>query len=135
VNLESIFLAGCVAGLAMNVLDFITNALLFGDAWNSAYAALHITPTAAIPVFWICFDFASGVIVAFLYAALRPRFGAGPKTALVAAGVQWLLVHLTLLSHLADHVFPWAVLVGTATLELVSALVGGLVAGRLYREI
>lgn len=133
-NGKRILFAGLVAGLAMNVLDFITNALIFGSNWKEAYDALHLPETPAIPIFWITFDFVGGVIIAFLYGAMRPRFGPGPKTAILAGLIDWALVHFTLFSHFADHVFPPAALAGTATLELVSAIVGGLVAGRLYQE-
>lgn len=131
---KSVVFAGLAAGLVMNLLDFMTNGLLFGDAWNAAYAALHITPTAAIPAFWISFDFANGVLMAFLYAAMRPRLGAGTRNILTSALISWTFVHLALFSHFADHVFPPRVLLGTAALELISSLVGGVVAGRLYRE-
>jgi len=133
-NTTRVVWAGLAAGLVMNVLDFITNVTLFGEAWNAAYAALHITPSPAIPVFWISFDFINGLMIAFLYAAMRPRFGAGPKTAVVAGLLAWAFVHLTLFSHAVDHVFPPRVLAGTASLEFVSALVGAQLAGWLYRE-
>jgi hypothetical protein len=64
---------------------------------------------------------------------MRPRFGAGARTAVYAALVEWLILHLTMYSHLADHVFPATVL-GTSACELVSAILAGLLAGRLYQE-
>ena len=134
-NTKRILLAGLAAGLVMNVMDFVTNAVIFKTAWASAYAALNLAPSpAAFGGFWTAFDFVSGVVIAFLYAAMRPRLGAGPKTAIVAALVQWLLVHMTLASHMVDGVFPIGALLGSGGLELVSAIAGGMVAGKLYRE-
>jgi hypothetical protein len=135
VNRKRIFLAGLVSGLVMNVLDFITNVPLFGARWSAAYKVLGLAESPAIPVFWISFDFINGILIAFMYAAMRPRFGPGPKTALIAAGLAWGFVHLALFSHLADGVFPADVLLCCAALELVSASVGGLLAGYLYREV
>jgi hypothetical protein len=37
---------------------------------------------------------------------MRPRFGPGPKTAVIAALVQWLVLHMTFASHVVDGVFP-----------------------------
>lgn len=134
-NARRILLAGLLAGLLINVLDFITNAVIFGATWAEVYKGLGRPETPAIPIFWISFDFVAGVIIAFLYAAMRPRFGAGPKAAIVAGLIEWLICHLTLASHLADGLFPPGLLLGTGALELVSALAGALVAGRLYREV
>jgi len=124
-----------VAGLVMNALDFITNVPLFGAGWARAYQVIGLKPNdGAVATFWTSFDFAAGVLIAFLYAAMRPRFGPGPKTALAAAFVEWLLVHMTLASHAVDGVFPMGQLVGTGACELVSAGIAGLIAGRLYAE-
>jgi hypothetical protein len=117
----------------MNVLDFVTNALIFGDAWKQAYKALGLPgDNPAIPMFWITFDFVLGITMAFLYASMRAHWGAGPRAALITGFTAWFLIHLTLASHLADGVFPATALLGTALLELVSELIGALVVGRLY---
>jgi hypothetical protein len=133
-NPTRILLAGLAAGLAMNVLDFITNVPIYGARWSAAYTALGLTESAAIPAYWISVDFVCGVVIAFMYAAMRPRFGPGPKAALIAGLSAWLLLHLGLFSHFADGVFPADVLAGAGALELVSAALGGLIAGWLYRE-
>lgn len=134
-NTKRIILGGLAAGLVMNVLDFVTNVVLYGEQWRDIYRALGLpTENPAVPAFWISFDFFSGLLIAFLYAAMRPRFGAGPRAALVAALVVTGVCHLTLFSHIADGVFPAVLLLKCGALELVSAILGGLVAGRLYRE-
>jgi hypothetical protein len=38
--------------------------------------------------------FVIGVLLVWLYAAIRPRFGAGPKTAITAGVVLWLLAYV-----------------------------------------
>jgi hypothetical protein len=133
-NTPRIFLAGLVSGLVMNVLDFITNVPLFGARWSAAYKALGLSESPAIPLFWISFDFINGVLIAFMYAAMLPRFGPGPKNGLIAGALAWTFVHLALFSHLADGVFPADVLLYCGALELVSASVGGLIVSKLYRE-
>src|SRR5437868_199908 len=101
-NSKRILLAGLAAGLVMAVLDAITNAVIFGPAWKEAYVKLGLSSEIpAIPLFWTSFDLVSGVLIAWLYVAMQPRFAAGVRTACYAAGLQWLLVHMTLFSHLA----------------------------------
>jgi len=134
-NGKRILLAGLVAGLVLDVLDAVTNAVLFGRSWARAYTALGLpSENAGIPIFWITFDLLAGILIAWLYAAMRPRFGPGPRTAIYAALVEWSLIHFTLYSHIVDGVFPASTLIGTSVCELVSALVAGLVAGKLYKE-
>ena len=134
-NWKRILLAGLVAGLVLDVLDAVTNAVLFGPSWAAAYKALGLpAENVGIPIFWTTFDLFAGFLIAWLYAAMRPRFGPGPRTAIYAAIVEWSLVHFTLYSHLVDGVFPAGPLLGTSVCELVSALVAGLIAGKLYTE-
>jgi hypothetical protein len=134
-NWKRILLAGLVAGLVLDVLDAVTNAVVFGSSWAAAYKALGLPgENIGIPIFWMTFDLFAGFLIAWLYAAMRPRFGPGPRTAIYAALVEWSLVHFTLYSHLVDGVFPARALLGTSACELVSALVAGLIAGKLYTE-
>jgi hypothetical protein len=135
VNTKRILFAGLVAGVVMAVIDGFANAVVFGAAWREAYRALELpAENPAVPAYWVSFDLVCGVIIAWLYAAVRPRFGAGARTAIYVGLVQWVLVHLTLFSHLADGVFPAKPLLGAGAFELVAAIAGGLVAGRLYHE-
>src|SRR5437667_4515115 len=51
----------------------------------------------AIGVFVIG-GFVLGVLLVWLYAAIRPRFGPGPKTSLIAGLVLWFLAYACHLS-------------------------------------
>lgn len=134
-NAKRILPGGLAGRLLMVVIDGFANAVVFGPSWAEAYQALGLPPeNAAVPAYWITFDLVAGVIIAWLYAAMLPRFGAGARTALYAGFVEWLLVHMALFSHLADGVFPPKPLLGAGAIELVAALGGGLVVGRLYRD-
>ncbi len=134
-NARRIVLGGLAAGLLMVVLDSVTNAVILKSAWDAAYARLHLSPSdGAVAAFWTTFDLVSGILIAFLYAAMRPRFGPGPKTAVIAALVQWLVLHMTFASHVVDGVFSAGTLAEAGILELVSAVAGGLLAGKLYQE-
>jgi hypothetical protein len=136
VNTKRIFLAGLAAGFVLVVLDSITNALLFGASWEAAYKNLGLeSENARIPIFWTTFDVLAGFLIAWLYASMRPRFGAGPRTAVYAALVEWSVLHLTMYSHVVDGVFPAPLLLGTSACELVSAVSAGFLAGRLYVEL
>jgi hypothetical protein len=38
--------------------------------------------------------FVLGIVSVWLYAAIRPRYGAGPRTAVVAGLAVWVMAHL-----------------------------------------
>jgi hypothetical protein len=135
IRVSRVLAGGLAAGVVMIVIDAGANAGIYGAAWANAYRALGLPgENPGIPVFWTAFDLVGGVVIAWLYAAMRPRFGTGAKTAIYAGLVEWLLVHLTLYSHLVDHVFPASILLGTSACELVSAILGSLVARAIYKE-
>ena len=76
-----------MAGVVANAIDFVTNTYVLASdmaAWaptrNLDAAAMNSGPVAAS---WILVDFIFGLVVVSTYAAMRPRFGAGPKTAML----------------------------------------------------
>jgi hypothetical protein len=80
-------------------------------------------------------EFIYGLMAVWLYAAIRPRFGAGPKTALYAGVGVWVLGNLLPSVNwgprgiVPGHLFVIAVMVGLV--EIVVATEAG---AWLYRE-
>ena len=72
---------------------------------------------------------------AWLYAAIRPRFGAGPKTAALAGAVVWFFAYLyPSASMMIMHMFPRRMLaIGVlwGLFELVIATIAG---ASVYQE-
>ena len=67
---------GLLAGLLINVSEFVLNSFVVvpeGGAESSI-------------AFWVVYAFVLGILVAYMYAVARPRWGAGPKSA-VCAGI------------------------------------------------
>ena len=93
INGGRVLLGGLVAGVVINVGEFLLNSVVMLDQWNAAFAAMGIEAAeggmrAAV---WILWSFVVGVVAVWIYAAIRPRFGPGAKTAAIAGGVTWLL--------------------------------------------
>ena len=59
---------------------------------NSASLGLSEPSGGQIAVFTIV-GFALGIVTVWLYAAIRPRFGPGIRTAIVTGVVIWLLIY------------------------------------------
>ena len=95
-NTSRIVIGGVVAGLIMNIGEAGLHAGVLGDDTTQLYKALNVPPPnpgANLPVL-IGVAFLLGFISVWLYAAIRPRFGPGPKTAIIAGLVVWALSHL-----------------------------------------
>ncbi|MGH9818299.1 MAG: hypothetical protein ACRD5F_11975 [Candidatus Acidiferrales bacterium] len=98
INWGRVILGGLVAGLIMNVSEFVLHAIVLGEEgrqliqeWNrlGLYASAEADP--AMLTWLIALTFVLGVLAVWTYAAIRPRYGAGPKTALCAGMAVWAM--------------------------------------------
>ncbi len=140
INIGRVVGGGLLAGLVMNIVDAITNGALLGARWQAEGLALSPTlmATPGLETMsmtgWVIVDFLTGIALVWLYAAIRPRFGAGPRTALAAAFVVWLVEHLAFASYVFNGIYSAQVVTASSAGALVGALLGGLAGGWLYRE-
>jgi len=83
-------MGGALAGLVLLALTGITATLPGAPAlWKNLQSHTRNAAEFAFTLFAFVF---LGLLMTFWYAAIRPRFGAGPKTAAIAALFVWLLV-------------------------------------------
>jgi len=96
INWGRVVLGGLLAGLVLNIVDFLTYGVWLKPDMAAAMTTLGKSPAAmdsAIPL-WVALDFVSGIGLVWVYAAIRPRFGAGVKTAVIAGLAVWFFVGL-----------------------------------------
>ena len=95
INLGRVILGGLVAGLVMNIGEYVLNEPILGAQWVAAMESLNRQPVGgnAIALFVVA-TFILGVTTIWIYAAIRPRMGAGPSTAICAGLLVWFLVSL-----------------------------------------
>ena len=90
-NYGRVILGGLVAGLILNVGEFVLNGVLLHKAMVE-WSGQHNLPADPGPTFLpvaVGLTFVLGIAMVWLYALIRPRMGPGPKTAIVAALVLW----------------------------------------------
>jgi hypothetical protein len=141
VNWGRVILGALLAGIVINVVEFILNGVVLAKDWAAAMAALGIPPVAGsqIAVFFvwsfILWGFIIGIVTGWLYAAIRPLYGAGPKTALCAGLFVWILGYLlTSVTPFFLNLFPRRILAIDLGVGLLEVLLASLVAAWLYRE-
>jgi hypothetical protein len=138
INTGRVVLAGLAAGVVMNVVDAVANGVLLGNAWRTETTALNASlmdkAAAGSTVGWIVVDLLLGITLVWLYAAIRPRFGPGPRTAMLAALALWIATHLIYFSYVFMGLYSSSLIGASSLAGLVAVLAGGYVGGRLYRE-
>src|SRR6267154_283341 len=76
----------------LNVIDTVLYGVVLKAQMAAAMQALGKPPMSNAQIPWFVFlDFVAGVFLVWLYAAIRPRFGAGPGTAAKAGVAAWFV--------------------------------------------
>jgi hypothetical protein len=137
-NSGKVVVGGLVGGLVLNVGDFLINTQVLA-AENAAFLKRLGLDPAALESFsgmlpWIVIDFLMGVLMVWTYAAIRPRFGPGVSTAIIAALIPFLGVTLVLAGFTSMGVFPTATFVKGSVASLVNMAIGSVVGAWVYTE-
>lgn len=92
INQTRVLLGGLAAGVVLNLIDFLSNAVIFAERMRADANAFKpgLGDQAASMgggeiATYVFFDFIIGFLLVWTYAAIRPRFGPGVRTALYAA--------------------------------------------------
>ena len=94
INFGRVILGGLVAGLVLNIGEFLLNEVIFVKQMEEMFQRINVPrPGGAFIATAIGMTFLLGVVIVWLYAMIRPRFGPGPKTAIIAALVIWFCVY------------------------------------------
>lgn len=95
-NYGRVILGGLVAGLVLNVGEFLLNAVILRNQMAEWFTE-HNLPADTGSTFLLVatlLTFAMGIGMVWLYALIRPRSGPGPKTAICAGLFMWFAVYL-----------------------------------------
>jgi hypothetical protein len=94
-NIGRVILGGLVAGVVLNVGEVVLNEVVLGAQMKEFFSS-HLFPEA--PGYFMAVAVVAtlvlGIVMVFGYAAIRPRFGPGPKTAIIAALFAWFGIYL-----------------------------------------
>jgi hypothetical protein len=138
INAGKVVVGGLLAGLVFNVIDFVVNTMIMAADYQAAFTRLGLDAAAmesgAALAAVIIIDFLFGILAVFTYAAIRPRFGPGAKTAAYAAVLLWLAVALVLLIFTLSGVFTMGLYVKGSLLALVNNVIGTVAGAWAYKE-
>ena len=136
INVGRVILGGLVAGLVMNVVDGVTNGAILGARWEAETKRLGIDMSQQSQALagWVTFDFLCGIVLVWLYASIRPRYGPGAKTAVIAGLALWFITHLAFAAWVFTGLYSLGVVAASTIGGLVAGVAGGLAGCALYKE-
>ncbi len=133
-NINRIILGGVLAGIVYFFGDGLLHGILLKQQW-AAILGPQTQQDLHSPAYFFPYDLLKGLAVAWIYAGIRPRFGAGPKTAVLAGLAGWLLaIPVPLLGLLPMNFFSSHFVMLWSIYGVVPMVVGALVGGWIYRE-
>lgn len=135
VNVTSVLTSGLVAWLVI-IASGMLMVPVVGPQMDAALAARHVPPLSGpAVVYFAAWSLVLGVSLVWLYAAVRPRLGPGPRTAATVSLFLWLVSYVGANASLVAYGFLPVSLTVVGTLwGLVELVVAGQVGARLYRE-
>ncbi len=136
INTGKVIVGGLLAGVVINVVEGVMNTVVLADRMRGIYAGMNVPePAGTTIIMYLMMGFVIGILVAWLYAAIRPRFGAGPRTGVIAGLVVWFAASvLPITSWAIMGILPLDLLLVVYVYTGVTFVVAGLVAGKVYAE-
>jgi hypothetical protein len=138
INMRKVLIGGVVAGVVLAILDFLINGLILANQNMAAMEALNPAIAASMEsasiAGFIILDVLFGLLLVWTYAAIRPRFGAGPKTAVIAAIQIWMVALLLYAFMTMIGMYSVSYFLVGAAASLVMLVVAAIVGAMLYKE-
>ena len=136
INAGRVILGGLLAGLVVNIGETLLNTVVLGQAMSEALSARNLPDVGGSAIAgFIVFAFVLGIVTVWLYAAIRPRFGPGAKTAVIAGLFVWYFAYFYSGSAMVLMGFYPVTLTGVGLVwGLVEIVLGALAGAWVYSE-
>ena len=138
INTGKVVAGGLVAGVVANAIDFVNNTYVLGADMQAWAASHNIDPatltSGAVAGTWVVVDFIYGLLLVFTYAAIRPRFGPGVRTAIIAGLAVFLSPTIVLFGFTQMGMLTMPMFVKGTIGAIVATLAAGVAGAAIYKE-
>ena len=136
INMMKVVVGGLIAGLVLNVIDFVLFGMVLKDQMAAAMTSINRPAMTNAQIPWFVFlDFVAGIFLVWMYAAIRPRFGAGPATAAKAGVAAWFVGNLLVsLFMWPQHLMSTNLTLITIVAALIEWPVACVIGAKFYTE-
>jgi len=138
INTGKVVAGGLVAGVVANAIDFVNNTYVLGADMQAWAASHNIDPatltSGAVAGTWVVVDFIYGLLLVFTYAAIRPRFGPGVRTAIIAGLAVFLSPTIVLFGFTQMGMLTMPMFVKGTIGAIVATLAASVAGAAIYKE-
>jgi hypothetical protein len=136
INWTRVLLGGVLAAVILMAGGWLVDGVLLLERWNAQAASMgkQMDMSGAGMVAVLVWAFGLGIIMTWLYAAIRAQYGPGVGTALKAVLAVWLCaVAIPNLFMWGTNLFGPRLLAATSAGALVSMILAGIAGAWVYR--
>ena len=127
---------GLLAGIVINLCEFLVNGFWLKDQWADAMKALNrSTETSGwqMTAFNV-WGFLMGIAAVWLYSEMRDRYGPGWRNALCAALAVWVIGYfISAIPGVALGIFPAGLMITGIIVGLIEVVLGTELGAWYYR--
>src|ERR1035437_2531597 len=94
INTGKVIAGGVAGAVALVVIDYLVNGVWLASRWTAQTAKLNPSldmMSTNSTIGYVVVDIILAMMIVWLYAAMRPRFGPGARTAMLAALYVWAI--------------------------------------------
>lgn len=141
INNSKVLVGGLAAGVVMNLMDYVSNVMVFAErmkaesnAFKPGLGDMMSQMDGKSVAGYVIMDFVIGGLLVWSYAAMRPRFGPGMKTAVYVALAYWIFGSVVAVGYMQMGVMSRGLWLSFGAMYLVSLLIASTVGAWLYKE-
>lgn len=135
INMGRVILGGLVAGLVINIGEFLLNGMVLADQMKTFMTQHNFTEPKNFIAIAVALTFVLGIVIVLGYAGIRPRLGPGVKTAIIAGLFAWFGIYFY--SGIINGVLfgiPMNTMIMVIVWGLVEFCLGAIAGAWLYKE-
>ncbi len=134
INDVKVIIGGLIAGAVLNIGEFVLNVVILKNAWTDVVQQHSLAADVSV-LWWVLLYFALGIVAVWTYAAIRPRFAPGVKTAICAGLLVWFFVYLFCSAGaLIMGLYPFGMIAVSVLWGLVEVPLATVAGAWLYKE-
>ena len=139
INMGRVILGGVLAAVFLFITEFVVQGVFLKAAWEEAMKTVGKTGAdanmASAMMVYALWSLVLGIGTVWVYAAIRPRLGAGPATALKAGLAVWAIGSVApTLVQVAAAIWPARLLYTGMAAELVLFTIAAVIGAAPYQE-
>lgn len=137
INIGRWIMGGIVAGIAIDLLGYWVDGVMLAQRWARDMTRLGRPEFNVRQLVWFnLIGLALGLLAVWVYAAIRPRFGAGMRTAVCAGIAVWVATSLlpNASTMWVTGLFNNHLTLYTTAGALIELVVGTVAGAAVYRE-